>query len=78
MRRAVAVGLFALAVAAPRWGSADDASDQAAARAEVAAKRAEDAAARSEEAATRVEEAARRLERLLDALDRETSGRRAP
>src|SRR5262249_52993809 len=77
MRRALAVSLLALAVAAPRWGSADDASDKAAARAEVAATRAEEAAARSEAAAKRVEEAARRLERLFDALDRETSGHRA-
>ena len=78
MRRAMVVGLFALAVTAQIWGSADDTADQAVARAETAATRAEDAAARSEAAATRVEEAARRLERLLDALDRETSGRRAP
>ena len=79
VRRLAAVGLLVAVVSTPFSGWTDDASDRAAAvRAEAAATRAEAAAARSEGAAARVEEAARRLERLLDALDRQTSGRRTP
>jgi len=79
VRRLAAVGLLVAVVSTPLSGWTDDTPDRAAAvRAEAAATRAEAAAARSEAAAARVEEAARRLERLFDALDRRTSGRRAP
>jgi hypothetical protein len=78
VRRLAAVGLLVAVVSTPLTGWTDDTSDRAAVRAEAAATRAEAAAARSEAAAARVEEAAHRLERILDALDRQTSGRRTP